>query len=232
MTNVNGYGFNEFLIDLCNQNQVPDDEVLKYLSHTNLTKLESLLKRLEKVRSLKAATVVAARKPTHRVKTRKQAEGQQARMVGALLERVIAVLLNGCKCIAQLSNVRTTISEIDFLVQTNTLAAAIPMFKAAMTHLIGEAKCYASGLKVEWINELVGVMQAHSATHSILFVACPSKKLRPEHRHAIQLQSVAGSKVIPFGMAQLNEVLAGKNFLKVLSDQYVKALNATNELCI
>lgn len=226
------YGFTEFLKDLCEKNVSPDDSIYEFLSTTDTSRLRSLLRRLDSVRNCDTAALSKSRRATHKYKTRKAVQAEQSRLLGKLLERVMLSLLNGCKGIKVLGNIRSTTSEIDFLVQVGPTALAIPIFASAGTHIIGEAKCYSSGFKSEWVNELVGLMQLHSTNHSILFTACPSKKLRSDHRHAIQLHGVAGQRVIPFGLAQVNEIAAGRNFLSILSDQYVKVLNATSDLAI
>lgn len=224
------YGFNEFLKDLCEKNVEPDEVIYDFLSTTDTARLKTLLARLNKVRGCDVAELSKNRSPMHKYKARKAVQAEQSRLLGKLLEQIMLSLLNGCKGIKVLSNIRSTTSEIDFLVQVGPTAFVIPIFASAQTHIIGEAKCYSSGFKSEWVNELVGLMRLHNTNHSILFTACPSKKLRVDHRHAIQLHSVTGQRVIPFGLAQVNDIAAGKNFLSILSDQYVKVLNSSSNL--
>lgn len=224
------YGFTEFLKDLCDRNVSPDDSIFEFLSTTDTARLRSLLKRLNTVRSCDVTAISKSRSATHKYKARKAVQAEQSKLLGRLLEKVMLTLLDGCKGIKVLGNIRSTTSEIDFLVQVGPTALAIPIFASAGTHIIGEAKCYSSGFKSEWVNELVGLMKVHNTNHSILFTACPSKKLRTDHRHLIQLHGMAGQRVVPFGLAQVNQIAAGKNFLSILSDQYVKVLNATSDL--
>lgn len=226
------YGMNEFLRDLVEKDISPDDQIYDYLSKTDLPRLTTLLTRLDRVRGVDSSELSRTRPKTHKYASKKSIQGEQTRLLGRLLEQVMLVLLRGCQGIGVGANIRSTTSEIDFMVQVGPTALVIPIFKSAATHLIGEAKCYSSGFKSEWVNELVGLMQLHSTTHSILFTASPSKVLRAEHRHAIQLHGMRGDRVIPFGLAQVKEIVAGKNFLKVLSDQYVRVLNATSDLAI
>lgn len=228
------YGFDEFLADLTATNIDPTDTILNYLSLTDTAKLTLVLTRLERVRALDAGALAKARaaKGVRKNEKKKQVEGQQATVVGALLERAIRVLLDGCKCLTHGGNVRTSTSEIDFLLTMTTLSNAVPMLRKAVTHAIGEAKCYSSGMKIEWVNELVGIMQIHAATHSILFLASPPKKLRIDARHAIHSHSLRGNFVVPFGLTQLNEVKGGKNFLKVLNDQYIETITGATNLSI
>lgn len=229
---TSSYGFVEFLEDLCSDGIDPDDKIFAFLSQTNTKRLEQLVSRLHKLREMDVAGIVARRATHHSKKTKKSADGQRAALIGKTLEDAINVLLAGCKCISRGANIRTTIAEIDFLISIRPTGLSIPLFRAAKTHILGEAKCYSSGIKTEWINELVGLMNANNATHSILFSAGPEKKLRTDHRQAIQIHSVQGKNVVPFGMAQLKEVLNGANFLAVLSEQYVRVLNASNELSV
>ncbi len=226
------YGMNEFLRDLVEKDIPPNDQIYSYLSTTDLPRLKTLLARLDKVRSLDVTQLAKLRPASHKHKAKKATQGQQTKLLGKILEIVMLTLLRGCHGISVGANLRSTTSEIDFMVQVGPTAFIIPIFKSAATHLIGEAKCYKSGFKSEWVNELVGLMQAHSTTHSILFTASPSKVLRADHRHLIQLHGMKGDRVIPFGLAQVNEIANGKNFLKVLSDQYVRVLNATSDLAI
>lgn len=226
------YGMNEFLRDLVTNNTDPDDEIYEFLSSTNIPRLKTLLGRLDGVRASDAGTLNKSRSKHHKYQKLASIRGQQTRLLGKLLEQIMLELLRGCHGIKVGANLRSTTSEIDFMVQVGPTALVIPIFKSAGTHLIGEAKCYSSGFKSEWVNELVGLMQAHSTKYSILFTACPPKTLRSDHRHLIQLHGVQGDRVIPFGLAQVKEIANGKNFLKVLSDQYVRVLNATSDLAI
>lgn len=226
------YGMNEFLRDLVEKDISPDEQIYDYLSKTDIPRLKTLLVRLDKVRAIEPGELMKTRPKHHKYSSKRSIQGEQTRLLGKLLEHVMLVLLRGCKGIGVGANLRSTTSEIDFMVQVGPTALVIPIFKSAATHLIGEAKCYSSGFKSEWVNELVGLMQLHSTTHSILFTASPSKVLRADHRHAIQLHGAKGDRVIPFGLAQVKEIAGGKNFLKVLSDQYVRVLNATSDLAI
>lgn len=226
------YGMNEFLRDLVANNTNPDDEIYEFLCATNVSRLTTLLKRLDQVRASDAGALSKSRTKNHKYIAKKSIQGQQTRLLGRLLEMIMLELFRGCQGVAVGANLRSTTSEIDFMVQVGPTALVIPIFKSAATHLIGEAKCYSSGFKSQWVNELVGLMQLHSTSHSILFTACPSKVLRVDHRHLIQMHGMKGDRVIPFGLAQVKEIAAGKNFLKVLSDQYVRVLNATSDLAI
>jgi hypothetical protein len=98
--------------------------------------------------------------------------------------------------------------------------------------MLGEAKCYTSGIKSEWVNELVGIMEQHNCDHSVLFVASPSKTLNVEHRHGLQLHARGGKMIIPFGLKQLTEIANGSNFLSVLSKQYVSVKTGATSLAI
>nr|WP_295078806.1 hypothetical protein [uncultured Roseateles sp.] len=223
---------NEFLRDLVEKDIRPNDQIYSYLSDTDIPRLKTLLSRLDRVRGIDPAALAKTRPKYHKYSSRKSIQGEQTRLLGKILEQIMIELLSGCKGIDVGANLRSTTSEIDFMVQVGPTALVIPIFKSAATHLIGEAKCYSSGFKSQWVNELVGLMQTHSTTHSIMFTACPSKVLRSDHRQLIQLHGMKGDRVIPFGLAQVKEIAAGKNFLKVLSDQYVRVLNATNDLAI
>ena len=235
------YGMSDFLVDLCKFNTSPDDVVLEYLSNVDRSKLKLLLKRLERVRKIDPTAISHTRKQwnatntavrTHVHAATKSVQGVQAKIVGALLERIVQLAFDGCKLVSTVHNFRTTTAEVDLMVQFGPLATVLPFFRLAGSHLIGEAKCYSSGFKAEWVNELVGLMSQHQTTHSVLFVASPQKKLRADHRHGIQLHSAKGAFVVPFGLTQMLEVANGKNFLSVLSSQYLRVINGMSDLAI
>ena len=228
------YSMDQFLVDLAKNNSNPDDMILGYLSNTDTAELGRALARLDRVRAIDCALIAKNRSlnSVRKKKTKKQLEGIKSAWVGKIFEEIVRILLDGCICLSHGGNVRTSTSEIDFLLKMNSLSMTIPIFIKAVTHILGEAKCYTSGVKTEWINELVGLMKIHSATHSILFLASPSKTLPVQHRHAIHYHSGQGSVVVPFGLAQLKQISAGKNFLRVLSDQYIDAMAGSTNLAI
>ncbi len=220
MTADTSYRLLELLRDMAAQGKDPDDEVYAYLCTTDLKRLKHWLARLERVAAL----------PTTGSGIKAKAKrGQKSNLIGTIFERLIRVLLDGCKGIHHDGNIRTSTSEIDFRVKFGPLASAIPMFRAAGTHGIGEAKCLTSGPKTEWINELAGLLGTHGATLAILFTACAPKRLRGDLRTAIGMHAVQGKAIVPFGLKQLHQVRDGDNFLRLLADQHVDvATHATH----
>lgn len=200
-----------------------NDELYEYLSSTNIARLQEWIKRLEKVRSFKVSG---------NSKSAKTRRAKQSQLIGKIFENLVRVILDGCTIMNHGANIRTTTSEIDFLIHFEPSSFMVPMFKDNGSHCIGEAKCIVGGMKTEWINELAGIMNAHNASLSILFTAAPPKKLRSEHVTAIAIQSATGFRVVPFGITQLNKVVSGENFLKILNEQYVKATSHSQEIHI
>lgn len=233
--------FDDFLIELVSGNVPPDEKIFAYFSDTDRPRLLNLLKRLQTARALdvgalsksRTAANAAANSPRkHTIAKKKAVEGAKARLVGAIFERIVSLLCEDCKLFTAVTNVRTNTAEVDVLIELGPSASLVPMLKNAGTHLLGEAKCYTSGLKSEWVNELVGLMDQHHCNHSLLFLASPSKTLNVEHRHGLQLHATKGRTVVPFGMKQLTEIANGANFLSVLSKQYVQVQTGGTALAI
>ena len=212
------YGFNEFLLDLVKDNSEPQDVVYNYICNVKKPRFDSLYSRLKKVRDIK-------------VKGKKEL-GRKSNLVGRIFEQLLATLIDGCKILRFGANVRTTVGELDFLLHIEALASAVPMFRTAGAHAIGEAKCYTTGMKSEWLNEFAGILPAHQANLGILFMAAPSKKLRSDHRTIIGLHAARGIFVVPFGMKQLDAVKNGENFLKLLCTQHSLAMTLSTSLSI
>jgi hypothetical protein len=218
-----------------------DDKILAYLSVTDTKRLKELIARLQVVRSLNVKAIAGARSAfnakanaprRHAIFKQKAVEGAKSRAVGMLFERIVQLLCDGCEAFTTVTNVRTSTAEVDVLIALGPTAALIPMLRAAGSHMLGEAKCYTSGIKAEWVNELVGIMDQHNCDHSVLFVASPSKTLNVEHRHGLQLHARGGKMIVPFGLKQLTEIANGSNFLSVLSKQYVSVKTGATSLAI
>jgi hypothetical protein len=235
------YAMHDLLQDMASGGVPLDDKILAYLSVTDTRRLKELLARLQIVRHMDVKAIAASRaaanaKPNtprkHTIVKQKGVEGAKSRIVGMLFERIVQLLCDGCEAFTAVTNVRTSTAEVDVLIQLGPTAALIPMLRAAGSHMLGEAKCYTSGMKTEWVNELVGIMEQHNCDHSVLFVASPSKTLNVEHRHGLQLHAKGGKMIVPFGLKQLMEIANGSNFLSVLSRQYVSVKTGATSLAI
>jgi hypothetical protein len=227
---VTFYSMKEFLEDMTTQSVSPDEQIYSYLCTTDTQKLKQLIARLEKLKLIDTKTILVNRKAwndmlgicrQHTHKTLPAINAVRSKLLGKTLEQIVLLLFKGCTFITSTTNIRTTTAEIDLFASFGPTSKVMPMFGSGITHMIGEAKCYSSGFKSEWVNELVGLMDHHNTTHSVLFVASAEKKLRTEHRHGLQLHSARGKHVIPFGLAQLRSIASGKNFLSMLSTQFI-----------
>lgn len=201
----------ELLKNLVSNHIPPNDQIYSYLCTTDVARVTSWLHRLDRTQQIAVKTKVD--------------KGRKSALVGAIFEHLVRCLFDGCHALSCLNNVRSTTSEIDFLVQVEPLGLAIPFLTGTGTHLLGEAKCVMKGLKKEWIDELRGIMQLHQAKKSLLFTAVPSRKVTREARIAIALHAAQDHLVVPFGRAQINRVINGENFLKLLSSQSLLASN-------
>lgn len=241
------YGFNEFLSDLVENKANPTDEIYNYLSPVDTKRLNLLLKRLERIRGIDSSSISEFRKSfavSHKSisdsrknsgwkTSKKSIDGSKSNLTGRVFEQIIRLLFKDCVCIQNLTvNVRSTTAEIDVLLEISPLAKVVPFLKDVANHLIGEAKCYATGVKAEWINELCGIMDTHATKHGLLFVASEPKKMNRIHITAIHMHSVAGKHIVPFGLTQLFRVANGDNVLKVLSEQYSLVLTRQDALFI
>jgi len=235
------YSMHEMLKDMASGGVPLDDKILAYLSVTDTKRLKQLLARLKFVREMDVKAISTARAAynadpascrTHVIVRQKAVEGEKSRMVGALFEKIVQLLCEGCEAFTTVTNVRTSTAEVDVLIELGPTAALIPMLRAAGSHMLGEAKCYTGGMKAEWVNELVGIMDQHNCDHSVLFMASPSKTLNIGHRHGFHLHATRGKMIVPFGLKQLAEIADGSNFLSVLSKQYVSVKTGATTLAI
>lgn len=213
---MSGLSMEDLLKKLTTDKVDPNDQIFAYLCATNTKQLKAWLYWLERVRASKAVSKVD--------------KGRKAHLTGKIFERLVRCLFDGCLAMKALPNLHSSTSEIDFLVQVLPLGKALPFVDSCGTHLMGEAKCVLKGLKKEWIDELRGIMDTHGTSRGLLFTAVTPRKLSREPRVAIALHAAQGRLVVPFGLTQINDVLDGQNFLKVLSQQALFASNHLSEL--
>lgn len=194
----------------------PNDQIYAYLCTTDVRRLKDLLSRLDLVRNYKAKNA--------------KRRGRKANATGRAFEAVVRCLFEGCHALKSLNNVRSTSSEIDFLVEVQPLAGSLPFLQSIGTHMMGEAKCVMSGMKKEWIDELRGIMETHGTRRAILFTGVTPRKVDREPRMAIALHAQTGNLIVPFGLTQIAQVASGQNFLKLLGRQTLHATNHLSDL--
>lgn len=217
------YSLEDFLHDLSIKGISLNDQIYDYLSVTNTDRLAQWIARLSRVRDFEVKG---------NSKEARALRGKKSNLIGRIFEELVRTILDGCNALRHDGNIRSTTSEIDFRIVIEPSGLCIPMLKDNGTHAIGEAKCLVSGVKTEWFNELAGILTTHSATLAILFTASPPKKLNTNHRQALALLAAKDHRVVPVGLTQINEVASGGNFLKILSEQYIRVTTHSNDLAI
>jgi hypothetical protein len=220
----------DYIIGLVNNNIPLDDDLMEYICPTNRKRISQWLKRLEGVRSVDHGLCAQLRRAynsdpksirKHKHFKVASVQGVKSSLTGKILEKIIKTIFENCHAVSSIANLRSSTAEIDVLLKLGVVASTIPIFRDAGSHILGEAKCYVSGFKQEWVNELSGLMGQHSCSHSLLFVGSPSKIMKIDHRHGLQLHATNGKCIVPIGLKQLKDVANGDNFLKVLGNQYV-----------
>ncbi|HEX7814589.1 hypothetical protein, partial [Dyella sp.] len=159
----------------------------------------------------------------------KQNKGRQSRLIGLIFERLLATLMIDGKLFTGKTNVHTTTSEIDLLMQLGPIAASVvPYLQDVGAMVLGEAKCVKGGIQSGWVQKLAGIMATHNTKFAILFTEGTAKKVPPAIRTALSLHYVGHRRIVPFGSSQLDAVISGESFLGVLAEQHTKvALHST-----
>ncbi len=190
-----------------------NQKLYAYLAPTNLPRLECRLKRLKSLRAM-----------TFKGPNAKKKRGQVAHAVGKQFEHLIRGILQDCTALRYIQNLHTGTAEIDFLIGVEPIGfRCVPMLVESGNHVIGEAKCYISAPKSEWVNEFSGILKTHSAKTGILFVSCTPRTLGSAIRQNIALHAMTGQRIVPFGLTQIEEIRRGSSFLEVLVNQYTLA---------
>ena len=116
-------------------------QIYEYLAPVNRDRLARRLRRLQWVKSQKFSGPGADQK-----------RGRASALIDKLFEHLVRGILQDCKALKYVKNLRTTTAEIDFLIQVEPIGFGwIPMLKEVGNHLIGEAKLPIENEKrVEW----------------------------------------------------------------------------------
>lgn len=199
-----------------------NEQIYQYLETIDRKRLKQLRTRLDRVIEIKKP----AKLPMDVFK------GKKSHAVGRVFEAMLKCLFAKGQALSAMTNVRSTTSEIDILLEVKPLGNVVPLLKVAGTHILAEAKCYSKALKSEWINELKGVLDSHAAKVGILFIGGRPKQIAIQARTLIAIFSGQGYRLIPIGRTQITAVESGQSFLGVLSTQGVAASVHTTKLHI
>ena len=206
-----------------NPDEDVNNKIYNYLSDVNTIRLKDVFNRISVVRNYKIK---------EKGKKGKEKQGRRSRLIGKLFEELIKCLFQNSRAFGVITNIRTTTSEIDFLIGILPVGKLVPFLSKTSTHMIGEAKFYKDAPKTEWVNELIGLLQTHSSEMAILFLGCSSRILHRDIRQSIALHVQNQKYVIHFGQTQIEEVLNGGNFIRILEKQYLLASTHSSQIQI
>ena len=161
-------------------------------------------------------------------------EGRKNRLKGRLFESLVGVLLQSVDPFTAWSNVNTSTSEIDWVVQIGPTGNAVQALKDWGTHFLCEGKFSHDHVSIQWITNLNTVLQTHNSGVGVLFTtrgfSDRGNGLRA--RHQTELLSVMSPArfIVCFNGEDLHLCASGYNFLQLLSQRYMEAKAHTGRL--
>jgi hypothetical protein len=190
----------------------------------NSNRYRQLLSRIDRVNT--------APRP-RRMNTEKW-EGRKNRTKGKIFESVVGVLLRSVEPFTAWTSVKTTTSEIDWVVQIGPTGLAIQALREWGTHFLCECKFSHEHVSIQWITNLNTVLESHNATVGLLFATrgLGSRGNSTKARHQIDILSVMAQPrfIVCVTGEDLHSCASGLNFLQLVSQRYMEAKAHTGRL--
>lgn len=206
------------LLQFLLQHQIDDDKIYKVLcAPLQYVRYIQLVDRMGRVVNSKAPAGVS----------KAEWQGRQSRIKGRLFEKLIVLVLTAVEPFTAWTNVNTTTSELDILVQIGASGAIIPSLREWGTHFISECKFSSDYVSIQWITNLNTVLQTHNAIVGVLFSSRGTTMAGNGKRavHQIEMLSVMTPArfIVCVDLWDLKVCANGFNFLKLLSHRYLEA---------
>src|SRR5208283_4996030 len=150
----------DVLLKFLVQHQIDDEKIYKVLCGSlQYQRYKELVGRIK--------VVVDAKTPAGVSKAEWQ--GRKSRIKGRLFEKLIVLVLKSVEPFKSWTNVNSTTSELDILVQIGPSSVIIPSLREWGTHFICECKFSSDYVSIQWITNLNTVLQTHNAYVGVLF---------------------------------------------------------------
>jgi len=207
------------------QHQIDDDKIYKVLCGSlQYTRYRQLVSRMRRVVNFQKPGGVS--KPAW--------QGRQSRVKGRIFEKLVDLLLRAVVPFKTWTNVNTTTSELDILVQIGPSGAVIPSLREWGTHFISECKFSNEYVSIQWVTNLNTVLQTHNASVGVLFSTRGTTTQGNGKRalHQIEVLSVMTPArfIVCVDLWDLEVCANGFNFLTLLSHRYLEAKASAGRL--
>jgi hypothetical protein len=206
------------LFKFLTQHQIDDEKIYKVLCGSlQYARYRQLVNRMK--------LVVNASKPDN-VSTAKW-QGRQNRIKGRIFERLIDLVLKAVEPFTTWTNVNTTTSELDILVQIGPSGGVIPSLREWGTHFISECKFSSEYVSIQWVTNLNTVLQSHNAGVGVLFSTRGTTNAGNGKKALRQIEVLSvmtpARFIVCVDLWDLEVCANGFNFLKLLSHRYLEA---------
>ena len=180
-------------------------------------------KKIQKIRS----RLDTVRKSQYRVKrgiskSREKFNGKKSYLTGKLFENLIGTLFDDSKMFSYVKNKKTNSAEFDLIITVHDPYRKNFEIFESISRMAAECKCYMSTPEAPWVNKLAGVLNVHKTTVGLIFVYWSKAVAPTAFNEAIHKQYHKGMTrftMLPFGIAQLEEIINGRSFVNVLEQQ-------------
>lgn len=184
------------------------ESVWEYLHRVDANKIRQSLVQLDAIRSQQPAA------------KNKSALSKWGTVIGAAFEVLVKELFPKSDLLSYLKTLKSTVAEIDFMLEMGPLAYTNPMLRNAGNAVFGESKCKKAKPSPELVHETAGLMENHGATVAFIFVYCDPSALTVKTKQAIALHGAKGKYVVVLGKKQLDEIAGGENPMSVIYRQF------------
>jgi hypothetical protein len=207
------------------QHNINDTKIFEILCGTlNNARYLQMLRRIDRVNGLPKPNRIS--KPSW--------EGRKNRVKGQLFEVLIGIVLRCVKPFTGWTNVNSSTSEIDWLVQIGPTAALIPALRDWGTHFLCECKFSHETVSIQWVTNLNTVLQTHNANVGLLFTTRGLSNRGNGVRAVRQIEMLSvmtpARFIVCVNAEDMHLCGNGFNFLQLVSQRYVETKANTGRL--
>ncbi len=207
------------------QHNITSNRIFEILCSTlNKARYLQLVRRIDRINALTRPHGIA----------KTAWEGKKNKVKGKLFEKLIEIVLRTVEPFRSWTNVHTSTSEIDLVVQIGPSGQVIPALRDWGTHFLCECKFSNEHVSIQWVTNLNTVLQTHNANVGLLFTTRGLTSRGSGARASRQIEILAVMSparfIVCINSEDMHACGSGFNFLLLLSQRYMEVKASTGRM--
>lgn len=216
----------DMVIGLIETGRFDNERIWASLDATDCAAVEAILDELDLVDAEEYDAV------KHAPLNKKSFTSKQSARKGKLFEKVSGLIMDGIRCFKVDKDITTTVNQIDLLVRMEPLSKLVPAFGSWGSHFVCECKFHETSFNGDWIDQLISILIAQSASAGILITkkAASGRGKGGSITVKLQLYAVQGRVILLFSRDELRQCAKNRTTLKEIVRKFTNVKAGIPEL--